>query len=280
MLQQGEEPLYRIGQFSKITKVTVKALRFYEEEGLLEPALTDPVTNYRYYSSGQLPAAHRISALRQCGFSISDIRMILSGRSIAPLLAQRKRELEQQSLDTAFQLASINHYIDSIEKEQAMKYEVVIKELPQALVFSKRMKVESYDSYFTVIPAIGEEILAANPGLKCDENPPYCFIMYHDGEYRDHDIDVEFCEAVTSRGRDTETIRFKTIEKVPRAACVLHKGPYSALSLAYAAVFRWIEDNSLIVSGNPRESYIDGIWNKGKEESEWLTEVQVPVLSG
>ncbi len=264
--------------FSKITKITIKALRFYEEEGLLEPSLTDPVNGYRYYSSDQLPKAHRIMALRQCGFSISDIRQILSGRNLPALLTQRRSELERQTSDTAFQLASINHYIESIGKDEIMKYEIVIKELPGVLVYCKRMIVESYDSYFTVIPAIGEEILAANPGLKCEENPPYCFIMYHDGEYKDRDIDVEFCEAVTSRGKETETINFRRIERVPQAACVLHKGPYHKLSLAYAALFRWIEDNKLIVADNPRESYIDGIWNKGKNEDEWLTEVQVPVI--
>jgi effector-binding domain-containing protein len=159
-------------------------------------------------------------------------------------------------VETALQLASINHYLQDLEREERVEYEVVLKELPRVLVFSKRMVVESYDSYFTVIPKIGEEIMAANPQLRCVDNPPYCFIMYHDGEYRDHDIDVEFCEAVADRGngRETDTIKFKTIGRVPQAACVLHRGPYSALPLAYRAVFKWIEDNGLVPAGSPRES--------------------------
>jgi len=57
----------------------------------------------------------------------------------------------------------------------------------------------------------------------------------------------------------------------------MHKGSYSNLREAYAFVFKWIEENGYTVTGSPRESYIDGIWNK-KSVDEWLTEIQVPVL--
>src|ERR1035437_3619981 len=122
--------MYRIGQFSNMTKVTVKALRFYEEERLLEPAFIDSVNGYRYYSSDQLPRVFRIVALRQCGFPIPEIRQILAGRDITTLFVKRRHELEQDALDTSRQLASINHYIESLGKERCMKYEIVMKDLP------------------------------------------------------------------------------------------------------------------------------------------------------
>ena len=99
--------------------------------------------------------------------------------------------------------------------------------------------------------------------------------VFHDGEYKENDIDIEFCEAVPKRGKDTETIKFKKIDKIDTAACVMHKGPYSTLGEAYSAVYKWIEENNYIPCDNPRESYIDGIWNK----EEWLTEIQVPIVS-
>ena len=91
-------------------------------------------------------------------------------------------------------------------------------------------------------------------------------------------IDIEFCEAVPKRGKDTETIKFKKIDKIDTAACVMHKGPYSTLGEAYSAVYKWIEENNYIPCDNPRESYIDGIWNK-EDPEEWLTEIQVPIVS-
>jgi len=268
--------MYRIGQFSKIGMVTVKALRFYEEEGLIAPCHIDAATGYRYYDSGQLPRIHKIVALRQCGFSIPEIRQIMGGRNVAALFAQRKRELEIAAKAAGAMLASINSYIETLRDGDVMRYQIVLKDLPSAIVYSKRMVVESYDSYFEEIPRIGKECTAANPGLRCVEDPPYCFIEYLDGEYKDRDIDIEFCEAVTAWGVDTPTIKFKRIERVPGAACVLHKGPYSELRAAYAAVFKWIDDNGYLASGNPRESFIDGIWNRA-DPADWLTEVQVPI---
>ena len=97
-------------------------------------------------------------------------------------------------------------------------------------------------------------------------------------EYKENDIDIEFCEAVPKRGKDTETIKFKKIDKIDTAACVMHKGPYSTLGEAYSAVYKWIEENNYIPCDNPRESYIDGIWNK-EDPEEWLTEIQVPIVS-
>ncbi len=267
--------MYRIGQFSRITKVTIKALRFYEEEGLLEPSHIDGTNNYRYYSTDQLPRVHRIVSLRQCGFSIPEIRQILAGRNIPSLFSEKKRELERFATETARQLASITYYLERLGSDPSIEHQVMVKELPSAIVYSKRLIVRSYDDYFDVIPKIGEEITAANPDLACTE-PAYCFIVYHDGEFKDSDIDVEFCEAVTKFGVAPPGIEFKTIERVPVAACVLHKGPYSSLPLAYSAVFRWIDDNGYLCAGPPRESYIDGIWNKDSDD-DWLTEIQVPL---
>jgi DNA-binding transcriptional MerR regulator len=268
--------MYKIGLFSKIGKVTVKALRFYEEEGLLVPARIDSATGYRYYDSAQIPRLHRIVALRQCGFSIPEIKSILGGKNVPSLFADKRARLENEVREASLQLSSIESYIESIKESGGMRYEVVLKDLPRVLVYSKRITVESYDSYFDVIPRIGEECVAANPDVHCVEDPPYCFIIYRDGEYRERDIDIEFCEAVNKRGVDTEAIKFKIVERVPTAACVMHKGPYSTLRAAYAAVFRWIEENGYAATDNPRESYIDGVWNRD-DPSEWVTELQVPV---
>jgi len=268
--------MYRIGLFSKIGKVTVKALRFYEEEGLLKPMRIDQATGYRYYDSSQIPRLHKIVALRQCGFSIPEIRQILFGKNVAALFAERRARLEDEVREASLQLSSIESYIESIKESGYMGYEIVLKDLPRVVVYSKRLVVPSYDSYFEVIPKIGEECLASNPDVRCVEDPPYCFIIYHDGEFKERDIDIELCEAVEKAGIDTETIKFKTIERVPTAACVMHRGPYSALRAAYAAVFKWIEDNGYAPTDNPRESYIDGVWNRD-DPAEWLTEVQVPI---
>jgi effector-binding domain-containing protein len=154
-----------------------------------------------------------------------------------------------------------------------MNYNVVLKSLPAVTVASMRTIMPSYDSYFEVIPEMGEEM--NKKGAVCLD-PPYCFNLYHDGEYREKDIDVEVCEAVVKACEDSEKVKYKNIPGIPSAACIMHKGPYSGLRDAYAFVLKWIEDNGYKMSGKPRESYLDGIWNC-EDENDWLTEVQIPV---
>nr|WP_242851577.1 GyrI-like domain-containing protein [Clostridium sp. DMHC 10] len=71
-------------------------------------------------------------------------------------------------------------------------------------------------------------------------------------------------------------LKFKEIDGIDNAVCILHKGTYSKFRETYAFAFEWIEENNYEIIGNIRESYIDGIWNKEREE-EWLTEIQIPV---
>ena len=63
--------MLKIGEFSKLSRVSIRMLRRYNEVGLLLPAETDPITGYRYYSEDQLPAAGRITALRDMGFGLA-----------------------------------------------------------------------------------------------------------------------------------------------------------------------------------------------------------------
>lgn len=75
--------------------------------------------------------------------------------------------------------------------------------------------------------------------------------------------------------KNTETLKFYEIEETT-ATCIFHKGSYADFSKSYAVLLRYIEENDYEIVGKIRESYIDGIWNKD-DESEWLSEIQIPV---
>ena len=156
-----------------------------------------------------------------------------------------------------------------------MNYSATIKELPECIVYSKKMTVPNYNAYFDVVPALGEAISAKYPELKCAV-PEYCFVVYLDGEYKEENINIEFCEAVDKVYPDFDDIVFKTI-KAATVVSVMHKGAYSKLGEAYAYTIKWVEESGYTAAGHPRESYIDGIWNKETEE-DWLTEVQIPIV--
>ncbi len=91
---------YRIGEFSKLAKLTVKTLRYYDEVGLLKPDYIDPDTSYRYYQSEQLIAAQKITELRQLGISIDEIVFIQGGGDMVKILTQRKAQLHRELEET------------------------------------------------------------------------------------------------------------------------------------------------------------------------------------
>ncbi|RSK25840.1 MerR family transcriptional regulator [Bacillus sp. HMF5848] len=266
--------MYQIGLFSKMNRITTKTLRYYDEIGILKPECIDDFTGYRYYSSSQLARLNTIISLKQMGFSLGDIKELVDNESMMEeILLKKENELCDMIKDANEQLLKIKSCIKAIKGGSSMKYNPVIKSLPEVIVASMRFIAKSYDEYFDVIPKMGEEMVKA--GAVC-ASPEYCFNVYHDQEYKDKDIDVEVCEAVVDYCQDTDMVKYKKINKVEQALCVVHKGSYHTLRDAYNFAFEWMKDNGYNLVGEPRERYIDGIWNKENEE-DWLTELQIPI---
>ncbi|PKM83227.1 MAG: MerR family transcriptional regulator [Firmicutes bacterium HGW-Firmicutes-14] len=270
--------MFKIGVFSKINRITVKTLRHYDEIGLLKPCFVDETTGYRYYSADQMPRLHRILALRQIGFSLNEIMAALEqdidAGTMIKYLEGKQAEVARTIQSERAKLAQIVSYIDFLKQEECnMSYNIILKELPEVIVASMRTVIPNYDAFNTIYPKMGKYMMEQK--CRCAV-PEYCFTIYHDGEYRESDIDVEICQAVVEAGKDSDSVKFKKIDGVETAACVLHKGPYSTIGRAYGAAMKWIEDNNYEIAGPPRESYLDGIWNK-EDPEEWLTEVQIPV---
>ncbi len=262
--------MYRIGEFSSISKTTIKTLRYYEKEGLLVPSYIDSETNYRFYETKQLLDLSKIVALRQIGMSIDNIRDILNGHSINSLLLVRKEELESELSIANDQLLRINNLL----KGETMKNEVIVKELPNYTVYYKEGIVKEFSEITNFILASAEECRELNPNIKCID-PDYCYVSYLDGEYKDHDIKVMYAQAVTEEGIGNENIRFKKLTPV-KAACMYHKGSYETIRNTYSILLKWIEENNYEIIEPIRERYIDGMWNKDSVD-EWLTEVEIPV---
>lgn len=262
--------MLKIGEFSKLSQLTVKALRFYEKEGLLVPAQTDKWTGYRLYETGQLEIAGKIKAYRQLGLSVAEIRAILDGKDGKEILSAKAAVLTAEKSELEVRLSIINYLLE----EKEMKYTVTVKEIPEVIVYSCERKLKTYADMMSVIPEIGAECLALNPTLKCAE-PPYEFCEYLDGEYKETDIHIRHNEAVTEFGKENENIKFRTLPAI-KVLSIFHKGPYDNLTEAYSFILKYAEENGYKCAGLARESYIDGIWNK-ESPADWLTEIQLPI---
>ncbi|MBE6170627.1 MerR family transcriptional regulator [Enterococcus casseliflavus] len=267
--EKTPDKLYRIGMFSKMNQVTIKTLRYYDEVGLLKPHFIDPDNGYRYYISSQLAPLHRLLALRRMGYNIDEIKQVQAGESERRILHRKRQQLMREITERMAMLTQIEGYLQQEEDN----YQMIVKRLPAVIVASMRMVVPNFDRLFSMIPEMGLQMETA--GCVC-ALPEYCFTIYHDNEYKEENIDVEVCEAVTEMKDNQGNLTFKQIEEVPEAVCTVHKGAYTEFPKAYAAVIQFAENNGYRITGPFRESYIDGIWNKESEE-EWLTEIQLPV---
>ena len=268
--EKTSDTLYKIGMFAAMNHITVKTLRFYEEQGLLMPALIHPETGYRYYTLSQMAVLHQITALKLAGFTLEEITHINSGADEKAVLLKKKSELLAKISDLTKQIAVVDGYLS--KRKNRLSAPVLIKNIPETTVAFMQIRLESYDRLFDRMPEMGA--LMEKAGCEC-ALPEYCFTNYLEPGYKDGDIPVEICESVVEAKKETGELRFKTLPEI-RAACVFHKGSYRTFSESYEAVLRYIEENGYEIAGEIRESYIDGIWNKD-DESQWLSEIQVPV---
>jgi len=92
--------MIRIGDFSKLSRIPVKTLRYYDEMGLLQPVQVDPFTGYRLYEYSQLSDLNRILALKDLGFSLEEIgRLLDDGLSVEQMRGMLKlRETEARQM--------------------------------------------------------------------------------------------------------------------------------------------------------------------------------------
>lgn len=108
-----EEPLMKIGEIAAFFNVSVKAIRIYEKKGIIVPAKVDPATGYRYYSADQVQTLDALLELKTLGFSLSEIKNIISGgvNDKDLMAALVRKRLAWQDV-----ISSAENKIDAIDK--------------------------------------------------------------------------------------------------------------------------------------------------------------------
>src|SRR5262249_56689758 len=124
--------MIKIGDFSRLGRVSIVALRHYDDLGLLKPASIDPETGYRYYTVEQLSRLHRILALKELGFSLEQVARLLCDEipaaKLQGMLLLKRAELEQQLLEQQARLTAIEARLRHLERDGAAPvYDVVLR---------------------------------------------------------------------------------------------------------------------------------------------------------
>lgn len=206
--------MFRIGEFSKLTRVSIRMLRYYDETGLLKPAKTDVFTGYRLYSAEQIYALNKILFLRDLGFTVSEIASTLNhwdNDHIAKLLEDKRAEIEKTIQDEQNRLLKIDLAKMDIEREKIMiHYNVSIKSVPAYQVFSLRRVVRDYYAEAELWKEMSD--FAEKHKFPVSDNT---FTIYHDTEYKENDVDIEICAPAVQMGKDSDEFRYRMTEPVP-----------------------------------------------------------------
>ncbi len=265
--------MFSIGEFSKITGLTVKTLRFYHEQGVLTPSSVDDQTGYRYYGESKIEAARVVCKLRELDFSLADIAEMLKqfedDADILDFLESQKRTIQARMQADRHISRSLDQIITK-EREarvamQQTEFQVEEKAVDDLLIAGVRMQGK-YSECGKGFGRIGRKF-----GMQLNGKP---LMLCYDSEYKEDDADFEPCMPI-KKGNSTDEISVRTLAG-GRCASLLHKGPYEELSRSYEVILRYMKEKGYKITRPTREVYIKGpgMIFRGNPKK-YLTEIQV-----
>jgi DNA-binding transcriptional MerR regulator len=266
---------YSIGEFSQITGLSVKTLRFYHEKGILIPSSVDEATGYRFYDTSKIEKARVIMQLRQMEFSIEDIVAVLSECSdeadILNYLERQKNVLQQRIREDRDIVRSLDKIILNEKSAKQLledgNFTIEEKNIEPMLMAGIRMKGKYSDcgrAFGQLGKAIGRYI--------CGKS----FCLYYDGEYRETDADFEPCFPIRKEV-SADGISIRTLPAA-RVLTLVHRGSYDQLGRSYAKILAETDRRQLKISLPTREIYLKGpgMIFRGNPKN-YLTEIQLPL---
>ena len=278
MSDDARRGLFSIGEFSRITGVTVKALRFYHDEGLLVPSFIDPQSGYRYYAEPMIDRARAIVYLRGLEFPLDQIKSILEdapdddNEQLLAAMDRRKAEIEARIRQLRGVVRSLEEFISSQREVRAMSIssanDVQEKTIDPMLVAAVRMKGRYADcssGFATIGRSLGRQI-----------NGP-AMLLHYDNEYKEDDADFEACLPVKQPPKAVEGVDIRQLPEC-RCVCLIHHGPYDRMGPSYAKALKYVKEKGYTIVSPTREVYVKGpgMIFKGNPRK-YVTEIQIPV---
>ncbi|MEF9952442.1 MAG: MerR family transcriptional regulator [Clostridium sp.] len=269
--------MLKIGDFSKLSRISVRMLRHYDEIGLLCPDHVDESSGYRYYHENKLITANRIQSLKDMGFGLKTISSIISSYSskedLVNYISHKSIEVSEEIEGLKNQLTLIQTTLNRLrEDNDLMKYNVTLKEIPNRFVASVRKVIPTYMDEGSLWQTMFGE--TSSTPLKID-NPCYSIAIFHDKEYKENNVDVEIQMCVKGSYPDTENVKFKSVNSI-NVASVMFKGGYNLIGDVNIAIANWISDNNYKFNGPMFNIYHIGPSNESNPDN-FLTEVCIPV---
>jgi DNA-binding transcriptional MerR regulator len=272
--------LLPIGRFSRLTGVTVKALRHYDAIGLLEPAAVDPETGYRFYTLAQARDAVAVRRLRDLDVPLDEIRTLVTADELGLRggLAAHRARLEARRAATDRRLAEVNALIDGKEtlvpdrSPDVVHFQLDVRELAEQPVVGKRERVRS-DELSSAIPrGIAEVHGFLDERRIRPVGPPITICPFPDA---DDMIEIANTRPVAEEVEADPPIESWTLPAA-RVLWMRHRGPYERLPDSYRMLEEVIANNGLEPVDAPREIYVTDP-EEVADPADYVTEIAWPI---
>lgn len=267
--------MFRIGEFSKLTQVSIRMLRYYDEVNLLKPAYIDQDTKYRLYATEQIPILNKIIYLRDSGFQVAEIANALDCKNheVMEQLDLKYKEIELNIKEEQEKLNKIEVARKEImQGKEDFHYQIAIKSIPSYRVLSLRRTIPTYYAecdLWEEMKHFAQEHTLDIGGAS--------YSIYHDEDYREEDVDVELCVLVDKFGQDEGAFSFYESKPIEFMASTMVYGDFSNIAKAYLAFAKWLQEQPqykmLPIS---RQIVHRGPWNE-KDPKKYLIEMQIPI---
>ena len=272
--------MFRIGDFSRIARVSARLLRFYDEIGLLKPAHADPVTGYRSYTVAQLGLLNRILVLKDLGFNLEQVGEILAKKvdpaELRNMLLLRRNDVEQTLAAEAQRLRQIETRITQIETEGGLSAEdVVVRAEPARQIVSLRRTVASFGAARGLIGELKSESARLLPRGRART----LLAVAHAAQFEQEALDVEFgfvVEDEVGALPGESPLRLRTLEAVERMAICVRVGLPEDAHLVTAKIGAYLEKSGDRLAGPSREVFLQPPDPERMHES--VVEMQFPIL--
>jgi DNA-binding transcriptional MerR regulator len=276
-------PILKIGEFSRLARVPVPTLRYYDQVGLLPPVEVDRLTGYRFYAASQLPRLNRILALKGLGFSLDQIAAVLAegltAEQMRGMLRLRRAQIRQQLIEVQSQLVEVEARLQQIEREEELPaYDVILKDVEPLLVALVRATLPNHSAVGALFGEVYEAIRpwVADALFPRPEDGGQTLVIWYDAEFKESDVDGAAAFMLRCRVPESGRVR---VQELPAAtmATTVHHGSYDTIGRAHAAVLTWIEANGYRVAGPDRELNLHHTMPIRLNNPSYVTEIQYPV---
>lgn len=236
--------MLKIGDFSKLSCISIRMLHYYDKNDIFKPSYVDDVNGYRFYEISQLEDANMILRLNSLGFSTKVIKKILDDRNeenINNYFNIRVKEIE----DELERVLKVKYQINQLIKNdyKNISYNVVKKEIPTRIVASCRKVINNYMCEGELWDILFKELYRLGINTR---NDGYVIAIFHDLEYKEENVEVEVQVTVDKIYENTDVINFYETDMVEVAA-VTFNGSYDKMSEVTRSALNWIELNNYVL---------------------------------